>query len=111
MQQDSLQIVGSLALVVVLLMAAVRVQAIRERAYPAPPAGGETLSITSGSLVRRLSVAYTGLSADLYWIRAIQYYGGTKQAFVPEFPALTPPQALVADPAVDYPLLYPLLDL
>src|SRR5204862_5788881 len=59
-------------------------------------------------VARRLSLAYTGLAADVYWSRAIQYYGRTKSRLAMEFP---PPPALVADPAVSYPLLYPLLDL
>ena len=47
----------------------------------------------------------------MYWIRAIQYYGGTKrrlqaQARVPE-----PPPMLAAPTSDDYSLLYPLLDI
>jgi len=58
-----------------------------------------------------LSGAYTALAADGYWIRALQYYGGTKQrlqgqAWVPE-----PPPMLAAPTSDDYLLLYPMLDL
>ncbi len=87
------------------------VQAARERIYPADTAPGDDLLMTSGPTVRRLSVAYTDVAADLYWIRAIQYYGGTKRRLAARFPGLMPPPALSADPAVDFPLLYPLLDL
>jgi hypothetical protein len=102
---------AALALIVVLLAAAAGLQAARERVYPTPVVDEETLAITSGPAVRRMSLAYTGLAADLYWIRAIQYYGGTKQKLNQGFPATVPPQALTADPAADFPLLYPLLDL
>lgn len=106
-----MKVFGPLATIAVLLAAAVQVQALRERAYPPVAGETDTLTLSSGSVVRRLSVAYTGLTADLYWIRAIQYYGGTKRRLVSEFPALTPPQALTSDPDAEYPLLYPLLEL
>ena len=60
--------------------AAVQLQAERERAYPPAAATDEAVAVhASGAAVRRLSVAYAALAADVYWIRAIQYYGGTKQ--------------------------------
>ena len=111
MTQRAVTLVGALTLIAALLAAAVSVQASRERAYPAPVVNEETLALTAGPLARRLSLAYTGLAADVYWIRAIQYYGRTKRKLAAEFPVTPPPPSLVADPAVDYPLLYPLLDL
>jgi hypothetical protein len=104
-----MKIVAALLLIATLLAAAVSVQAARERVYPVPVVDDDALAITSGPVARRLSLAYTGLAADVYWIRAIQYYGRTKSRLAMEFPPLPP--ALVADPAVSYPLLYPLLDL
>jgi len=35
------------------------------------------LYITSPKLVKRASLGYHGLLADIYWTRAVQYYGGT----------------------------------
>jgi hypothetical protein len=35
----------------------------------------ETLYITSPQAVRRFSLGYTGLMADIYWTRAVQYFG------------------------------------
>src|SRR5581483_6793904 len=37
----------------------------------------EVLYVTSPKLVKRLSLGYEGLLADVYWTRAVQYYGGT----------------------------------
>jgi len=34
------------------------------------------LYITSPKLIRRVSLGYDGLLADIYWTRAVQYYGG-----------------------------------
>jgi tetratricopeptide (TPR) repeat protein len=36
----------------------------------------EFLYISSPKLVKRLSLGYEGLLADIYWTRAVQYYGG-----------------------------------
>jgi len=106
-----MKVVTALIFAGALLAAAVRIQAARERLYPDATAVDESLLLTSGPMVRRLSVAYSGLAADAYWIRAIQYYGGTKRRLSADYPGLIPPPALSSDPAVDYPLLYPLLDL
>ena len=46
--------------------------------------------------MRRLAVGFNGIWADIYWIRAVQYYGDTK---------------LSVDEKKNYDLLYPLLDI
>lgn len=53
----------------------------------------ETLYITSGKTLKRLSLGYSGLLADIYWTRAVQYFGQKVQEDAPR-----------------YDLLYPLLD-
>jgi hypothetical protein len=77
-------------------------QHLREEYYPAPPVSESSLYITSGRVLRYLSLGYQALAADLYWIRTIQYYGDT-QLKVRTVPA--------ADAHRNYALLYPLLDL
>lgn len=71
-------------------------QAARTAAYPSARANDQFLYVQSGPVMRHLTLAFNGLAADVYWIRALQHYGGTK-----------------LDPRADktYPLLYPLLDL
>jgi hypothetical protein len=100
------------ALSVVLLAAAVQLQAARERAYPPVDVTEDSLTLSSASAVRRLTGAYNTLFADVYWIRAIQYYGGTKQKIDAAGAGLgivaEPPASLVADA---FPALYPLLDI
>src|SRR5262245_42483117 len=91
-----------------LVGAAATLQAVREGRYPEPPATKESLYLTSGTTLRRLSVGYSALAADLYWIRAIQYYGGTR--ILLERPS--DDRSTMASPADrDFELLYPLLDL
>ncbi len=54
----------------------------------------EALYIRSATALRRMSLGYTGLLADVYWTRAVQYFGA---------------KHLTA--ARDYTLLYPLLEI
>jgi hypothetical protein len=51
------------------------------------------LLINSGPLVKKLSLGYDSLLADIYWTRTVQYYG-----------------TRVGTPGVEFPLLWPLLD-
>ena len=104
-------VVATVTLVAVLLAAAVQLQAARERAYPSGGETEEALYLRSGLALRRLTGAYNALCADLYWIRAIQYYGGTKQRLDrlgALGPVAEPPPSIAADA---YPLLSPLLDI
>jgi hypothetical protein len=100
-----------MVLIAALMAAAARVQAERERRYPTRTDERDALYVTSGAVARRLSLAYAPLAADLYWIRTVQYYGGTKRKLASEPPRAIRPPALAADSDVQYPLLYPLLDL
>ncbi|HMK28167.1 MAG TPA: hypothetical protein VK473_00680 [Terriglobales bacterium] len=54
----------------------------------------EALYVPSAAAARRLSLGYTGLAADLYWTRAVQYFGRKHHEY-----------------AGSYPLLYSLLDI
>jgi hypothetical protein len=94
-----------------LLAAAVRVQAERERRYPLQMHRPDSLYVASSAMARRLSVAYAAVAADVYWIRALQYYGGTKVKLTAPETGPLPPLALAGEVDALYPLLYPLLDL
>ena len=89
--------VAPVVLIAVLLGSAIGLQALRER-NGGPPAGTgvQLLYVRSPEAMRRLALSYDSLLADIYWIRAVQHYGGTK---------------LSTDPRKQYELLYPLLDL
>ncbi len=106
--RSSVQIVLALVTVAALMTLAVRLQRVRDERYPAPETTEETLYLTSGGALQRLSLGYRSLAADLYWIRAIQHFGGTRQRIdTPSQPA-GEPQSEGSEP---YRLLYPLLDL
>jgi len=96
-------------LVAVLLLAgAAGVQARHDAEFPATVADDEAVYISSPTTLRRLTVGFTALAADLYWIRAIQYYGGTKRRLA-QLPIVVEPPPMLADPS-DYRHLYELLD-
>jgi tetratricopeptide (TPR) repeat protein len=79
-----------------LVAAFVGVEAWRDRVYGEPAAGDAALYIRSGDALRRMSLSFTPLLADVYWIRALQYFGGMR---------LKPLSSR------NYDLLYPLLDI
>src|SRR5580658_3090762 len=54
----------------------------------------EVLYLNSPKVLKRASLGYDGLLADIYWTRAVQYFGGRHH-----------------DRAQSYNLLYPLLDI
>jgi hypothetical protein len=95
----------------VLVAAAAGVQGFRETHYPALKETEEQLYITSGTALRRFTTGYNTLTADLYWIRTIQYYGGTKLALNAANGAAVQPASASGEGTNAYPLLYPLLDL
>ncbi len=98
----------SLSLIAVLMAGAVRLQRERDMRYPPPEATEETLYLTSGPVLRRMSLGYRSLAADLYWIRAIQHFGGTRtKIYTPDRPGGAPR----AEGTEPYRLLFPLLDL
>jgi hypothetical protein len=75
-------LVASLALSVITLQA---VDRIRGEATLE-----EVLYIPSANTVKRLSLGYDGLMADLYWTRAVQYFGGKHNARSKQYQLLKP---------------------
>jgi tetratricopeptide (TPR) repeat protein len=108
--RPALQVMGVIALSAALLGAAVQLQAVREAQYPPSPISEEdSLYLTSGKTLRRLTVTMNALVADLYWIRAIQYYGGAHRRLLQTSQVAPPPPSIAW--SSDYEQLYPLLDL
>ena len=83
-------------LVVLGLAGAMSLQVARERWYPAVASPVDEVYFTSGDGVGRLALSFKSVLADVYWIRAIQYFAATRLKGAPA-------------PATD--LLYPLLDI
>jgi len=84
-------------ILVLLLGGVIGLQAVHERRGGIPAAETpDMLYVRSPEAMKRLALSYQSLLADVYWIRAVQHYGGTR---------------LSNDPNASYDLLYPLLDL
>jgi hypothetical protein len=101
------------AIVAVLALGAISVglQMLRDARYPLPSSEEETLYL-SRRATGRLVFTHRSLAADLYWIRAIQYFGShTQRAQKLAATFLPPPPALAENAPVSFDLLYPLLDI
>jgi len=81
---------------VVLLVSATAMQVAVEGRLQRPTANPGVHWIQSPGLMRRLAVGFNAIWADIYWIRAVQYYGDTR---------------LSEDENKNYDQLYPLLDI
>lgn len=46
-----------------------------DRTPPPATASAETLYLASGATIKRMSLGLEGLTADIYWIRTVQYFG------------------------------------
>jgi len=75
---------------------ALSLQAFRETRHPLPPINSDILYFRGGAAVSRAALGFDAILADIYWIRSIQHFGGTRRA---------------QDGDKSYRLLYPLLDL
>ena len=78
-----------------LIGGSVALQLVRDARIPLAAVDSRLLYATSGRLTKKLALSYDSLLADIYWIRAIQHYGGDRRRDIPK----------------RYELLYPLLDL
>jgi len=84
------------ALLPALVAGAVGLEVVRDRWYGAAPSGESVLYVRSPAAVKRAALSYAAVLGDVYWIRTLQYYGGTR---------------LSKDKQKDYALLAPLLDI
>jgi tetratricopeptide (TPR) repeat protein len=70
----------AVAVIAVLLAAAIAVQVVRDRGWTPYEPESSVLWIRSGEAAKRLALGFDTLVADVYWIRAVIYYGGHHSA-------------------------------
>jgi tetratricopeptide (TPR) repeat protein len=88
----------ALGLGVAAFVAAILLQIERDRWFPrAQQETDRILYVRSAAALKRLTLGFNALAADVYWIRALQHYGGDRLTHAPA--------------AAKYQLLYPLLDI
>jgi hypothetical protein len=79
---------------------AIALQVMRDRAYPRTEAARtRVLYVRSPAAMKRLTFGFEALASDVYWIRAIQHYGGDRL------------DRTGGSEGRKYELLYPLLDI
>lgn len=79
-----------------LASAVVGLQVLREQRFGTFEPAQDVLYVQSPAVMTRLALSFDAVVADIYWIRAIQYYGSRR---------------LSKEPVKHYDLLYPLLNL
>src|SRR4051812_33440469 len=69
---------GLYTAIAVLLAVSVGVQVVRDRGWApfAPP--NPLMWVQSGPAARKLALGFNGVIADVYWMRAVIYYGGRR---------------------------------
>ena len=85
-----------LAAAAVLFAGAAVLQGRRDRAFGTDVPAAQVLYVQSPKVVGRLVLSYDALAADVYWIRALQHFGGVRRTTAQDR---------------NYELLYPLLDM
>jgi tetratricopeptide (TPR) repeat protein len=90
------RLVIALPVLIALMAAGVWLQRERDRRFRTDRPAEQLLYVRSPDVVKRLALSYDALAADVYWIRALQHFGGTRRS-----------EAAVRR----YELLYPLLDM
>jgi len=88
MQRNRVTFVASAVLVVGTALSIVTLHKIDE--VREGSALREVLWIPSAQTVKRMSLGYDGLLADIYWTRAVQYFGGHHHAHSTDYQLLKP---------------------
>ena len=71
-------IFATLGLVGLLAAMSVFVQMTRDEWYHTDKPAEQILYVRSGEAMRRMVLSYDALAADIYWIRAVQHFGGAR---------------------------------
>ena len=91
-----LPVLPALAAMGVLLTASIGLQLQRDRAFATDLPARQILYVQSPEVMKRLMLSYDVIGADVYWIRALQHFGGSRYLPAKER---------------QYELLFPLLDM
>jgi tetratricopeptide (TPR) repeat protein len=73
------RLIGGAALAIAAFAAAIGLQMARDSAYARDESAERALMyVQSPAALRRIVLSFDGLAADVYWIRALQHYGGDR---------------------------------
>ena len=110
MAQSRVPVAAAVVAVLALGAIAVSLQVWRDRA-PLPVSDDEALYLTERAAGRSI-FTHRGLAADLYWIRAIQYFGSrTRTVRIRQSDPFAPPPSISNASSESFGQLYQLLDI
>ncbi len=81
---------ATLALVVVVCISAAVLLLGRIDRLRSGPAAEDVLYVPSPKILKRVSLGYDGLLADVYWTRVVQYFGARHRAHAMQYKLLAP---------------------
>jgi hypothetical protein len=81
---------------VALFTASIGLQIVRDRTFGSAEPAEQVLYVQSPAVIKRMTVAFQALAADVYWMRALQHFGNRTR---------------VTEQEKRFELLYPLLDM
>lgn len=90
-------LIASGVLVVCMATAAAMLRPMERSQHLGDDRSKEVLYIPSARAIRAMSLGYTGLAADIYWTRAVQYFGKGHQESATSYPLLSPLLELTAE--------------
>jgi hypothetical protein len=91
-------------LIALLMATTVVLQRVRDGSFPLRSIDEDSLYLSSPTAARRIVLGYRAVAADVYWIRALQYFGGTRRM-------VEAGQTITNESRRRYAALYPLLEL
>jgi len=104
-------VVAAIVAVIVCGVISVRLQALRDSLPIATTADDQAMYLTE-RVTSRAVFTHRSLAADVYWIRAIQYFGGRARiSRERQTDPFEPPPSISAAPPVSFDQLFPLLDI
>ena len=89
------RVAPAFAVIALLMASVVAIQLVRDRGWTPYEPEHSMMWIRSGEAAKRMALGFDSIVADIYWIRAVVYFGGRRRADTPR----------------TFDELYPLLDL
>jgi len=90
-------LIASGVLVVCMATAAAMLRPLERSQHVIDDRSREVLYVPSARAIRGMSLGYSGLAADIYWTRAVQYFGRGHQEGATTYPLLAPLLNLTVD--------------
>jgi hypothetical protein len=88
--RHKVSVIASGVLVVCIATAAAMLRPLERSQHVIDDRSKDVLYVPSARAIRGMSLGYSGLAADIYWTRAVQYFGKGHQESATSYPLLAP---------------------